>query len=94
MTKAKRYNIVISEEERTLKLGQIKERYIDYFENVTLNKMQLLVGRFVIEHSEAKVVPCKSNAHGLVLVITDYSECEVTVTGYSKVKKMTVKEAG
>ena len=91
MAKAKRYNVVISEEKRTLHLGKIRETIIDHFDNVTINKMQLLVGRFVIEHRHVVVDVFKNNSIGLVLMATEYnSESD----GSEEVIRLTVKEAG
>ena len=93
MAKAKRYNVIISEEKRIPYLGKIQETSIDHFDNVTINKMQLLVGRFVIEHNSAVVKTFKNNSIGcsigLVLIATEYNSER---DGSEKVIRLTVKE--
>ena len=95
MAKAKRYNVIISEEKRTPYLGKIRETIIDHFDNVTINKMQLLVGRFMIEHHHVVVDTFKNNSIGrsigLVLMANEYnSESD----GSEKVIRLNVKEVG
>lgn len=84
-----RYDIIISEVKMTREPAKIQEMFIDHVENATLHKLQLMIGRFMIEHSRADIVKCETNAMGLLFVITDYSQ---GTAENPKIIRMTVKE--
>ena len=93
MTKAKKYDVIISEIMMTKSPSKIQETLIDSYCNATLHKVQLLIGRFMIEHSKAEFFKCVNNAIGLLFVITDYSNNNGSIEN-PKIIRMTVKEAG